>query len=134
MRVIWTPTEGERREWEFAPSQLRTVEAEAIENVGGSRWDNLDTFENLLIRGNRRARRAVLWILLRREKASLNFDTLDLQANEVTIDYWGETEKAWIRERMLAGVEDIDPEIRAVWVRVLGEDPTEADPKAEPSD
>lgn len=133
MKLVWAPEGGERREWEFTPRLLRTVDAEAIEDVGGARWEDLETFEALFRKGNRRALRAALWIVRRRDEPSLAFDSLDLRADEVRYDPWGEDERATIRERLLSGVE-VPPMVREVWVEVLGGDPTAGDPKAVPSD
>jgi len=133
VRLVWRPEGGERREWEFTPRLLRTVDAESLEAVGGRFWDDLETFEAYFRKGNRRALRAALWVMRRRDEPDLEFDSLDLRADEVAFDPWGDDEKAWIRERLLTG-EQPNPKIRAVWVEVLGEDPTAGSPKAEPND
>jgi hypothetical protein len=133
VRLIWTPEGGERREWEFTPRLLRTSEAEPLEAVGATIWEDLETFEALFRKGNRRALRAALWVMRRRDEPRLEFADLDLRADEVHFDPWGDDERTFIRERLLSGQEP-SPAVREVWVEVLGEDPTAGDPKAEPSD
>lgn len=123
MRLIWEPEGSDAREWQFTTRYLRTAEAEAIEGVGGRFWEDLDTFDMLFRRGNRRALRAALWIVRRRDEPGLTFESLDLRADEVKYDPWGEDEKTVLRERMLAG-EEMDPLTRVVAIEVLGEDPT----------
>jgi len=133
MRLIWRPDGGERHDWEFTPRLLRTVDAEALECVGGKHWEDLETFEAFFRKGNRRALRAALWVMRRRDEPGLEFDSLDLRADEVAFDPWGADEKQWIRERLLSGA-PVDAGTRAVWVEIIGEDPTAGSPKDEPRD
>ncbi len=133
MRLIWEPEGAERREWEFTPHKLRTVEVEDLESVGGTAWEDFDEFRRLFRKANRRALRAALWIVRRRDETGLRFDQLDLSASEVKIDEWGDDEKAELRELILSG-QLSQPEAIAWAVSVLGEDPRAGDPKGQPSD
>lgn len=133
MRLIWAPPQGERREWELDPSSLLTVDAEAIELLGGTAWEDFDEWRRLLGKGHRRALRAALWVLRRADEPELRFDALSVRADEIKFDPIGETEKARWRQRLIDG-QVSDPEVRAFMVRILGEDPTAGSGKDEPSD
>lgn len=130
MRLIYTPEDGEKREWLFAPMHLMTPESEAIEEVGGALWDNYDDFGVKFMNGNRRAYRAALWIMLRRENPSLRFAELSVRADEIDIDF-DDAEQARIREVMLADPDIDDQERERLLAEIRGEAP---DPKAEPDD
>lgn len=127
MLLIWEPPDAERKEFEFLPRKLTTADAEAIEMVGGDVWDNFDEFARLFNAGNRRALRAALWSMLRREQPLLRFESLSVGAYDITLDF-GEAEKAVIRDLLLSG-QEIDVEQRKVFVGWLGEDPLESGPK-----
>ena len=130
MRLSWQPEGAEPREFEFTPRRLRTVEVEDIEAVGGVMWEDFDRFRELLGRGNRRALRAALWVLRRRDEKDLRFDQLDLSAGEVKLDYWGTDERADLREQVLSGALSA-PDVIEWAISVLGEDPRSGDPKAQ---
>jgi hypothetical protein len=99
VRLIWTPEDGERREWSFRPMQLMTEDVEDIEVVGGRAWQSYDEFGELFMKGNRRAHRAALWVLLRRERPTLEFHNLQLRADEVQVDF-EEDEAAALRDQL----------------------------------
>lgn len=82
-KLIYAPEDGEQREWEFDPTKLMSVEAEAIEEVGGTQWDTYGAFLDKLNRGGAKAWRAALWIMLRRENPTLQFSHLVIRANEM---------------------------------------------------
>ena len=123
MIITYTPQEGEVRTWEFTPQLLMTPEAEAIESVGGTLWEDFDTFGQLFNKGNRRAYRAALWVLLRREDPSLRFETLSVGAMDIKLTL-GEFERERIRAVLTQG-DRIDPEQRRFFIDMLGEDPEE---------
>lgn len=133
MRIIHQPPGGERREWELDPDSLLTVDAEAVELLGGRTWEDFDEWKRLLRKGNRRAVRAALWVVRHHDEPKLTFESLSLRADEVKFNLVGETELARWRQRLIDG-EVSDPEVRAFMIEMLGEDPTAGDPKAEPSD
>jgi hypothetical protein len=101
VRLIWTPEDGEKREWSFRPMALMTEDVEAIEAVGGPAWASYDEFGELFMKGNRRAHRAALWILLRGERPALQFHQLRLRADEVRVDFEPD-EAAIIRDELRA--------------------------------
>lgn len=133
MRLIWTPPEGDPRDWEFDPDSLLTRDAEDIELSGGQSWEDFDEFKRLLRKGNRRALRAALWVLRRKDDPGLRFADLEVRADEIGFNLIGDTEKARMRQRLIDG-DVADGDVRAFFIEVLGEDPTAGGPKAEPND
>jgi hypothetical protein len=98
MIIKYSPEGEEPREFEFYPSKLLSVEAEAIENVGGNAWETFEEFGYKFIRGNVRAYRAALWIMLKRhENPKLKFQDLAFKMDEVSVDY-SKTELTNIKE------------------------------------
>jgi hypothetical protein len=134
VRLIWTPPEGEQREYAFRPYDLLSTDAEAIELVGDEAWTTYDEFVRLFRRGHRRALRAALWVLRRPDEPGLRFAQLNLRANEIKIqlddDELKET-RAAIREQ-IAQDEDLPDDVRADLLAAY-EDGEEGDPKARPS-
>lgn len=138
MRLIWTPPGGERREFDFQPLQIQSVEAEAIEDVGGRRWETYDEFGRLFMAGNRKAMRAALWIVRRREEPRLRFDDLTLRVDELHVDF-DDAETARLRAQIEQD-DDLDAEQREYLLEQLGDDPAdggaevgEPDPTVPPS-
>lgn len=86
MKLIYTPADGDRQEFIFRPMELFSFEAEKIEELGGSAWDTLEQFGDLFVRGNRKAWRAALWTMLRRENPKLKFVELVVQVRELNVE------------------------------------------------
>lgn len=98
MIIKFSPEGEEPKEFEFFPSKLLSVEAEAIENVGGDTWETFEEFGHKFIRGNVRAYRAALWIMLKRhENPKLRFQDLAFKMDEISVDY-SKTELTKIKE------------------------------------
>jgi hypothetical protein len=86
MLVIYEPVDGERQEFEYHPNELLSFDSEAIEDVGGPTWADYEEFGERLSSGNLKARRAILWIMLRRQNPKLRFSDLVVRVDEVNID------------------------------------------------
>lgn len=108
MLITYTPDDGEKQEYEFIPGKLLSPESEAIEEVGGYAWDSFEEFGVKFFKGNVRARRAALWIMMKRHNPRLKFEQLSFRANQVDVDY-SPKERQMILEAMLSDP-DIDPE------------------------
>jgi hypothetical protein len=130
VRLVWTPEEGEKREFSFRPNKLMSVEAELIESLGGEAWETFDEFGRLFMKGNRRAYRAALFVLLKRTEPGRKFRDLNLRADEIAVDY-EDDELAQILARVELD-DDIDPEQRELLIASLGEQASV--PKAQPSE
>jgi hypothetical protein len=103
MLIIYTPDGGDRQEFEFDPDSAWSFEAELIESVGRPLWVAYETdFLDLLREGNFTARKALLWVLLRRENPTLRFADLVVKTNEVVMGL-DKAERRVMRQRMAAG-------------------------------
>lgn len=129
MIVSYAPADGEARRWTFRPGEIESLEAEAIEEATG--WTFYE-FSDQLIRGFTRAKRAALWILLRREQPDLHLDDLNFRQVELFVGYEPE-EIAGLRASLESATTQLPPEERAAWLAAIAQtteitrDPAEAD-------
>lgn len=84
MLLIYRPEGADERQWTFDPQKLLSSEAEAIEKVTGLTYEE---FGQALVKGSAAARRALLWVYLKREDAPLRFSQVDVPVGSVGIDY-----------------------------------------------
>lgn len=82
-KLIYAPEDGERQQFDFDPIRLISIDAEAIEEVGGPQWDTYGEFIDKLQRGSQKAWRAALWIMLRQQNPTLQFTHLVVKVNEI---------------------------------------------------
>jgi len=107
------------RDWNVHPGKLLSPEVEAIEDVGASGWDTFDEWGQKFMKGNRRAYRALLWILLKRENPTLKFNEVSFSPDSVTWDFdAGEKEK--VIDAINAAGEELDEAQRHTLTEVLG--------------
>lgn len=83
MILTYEPDGEERQEWQVRLGKLRSMETEAIERVTGLDWGT--EYKQRLLQGNMRARRALLWTLLRRQHPKLQFADVDFADDEVVL-------------------------------------------------
>ena len=101
MLLVYKPDGAERREWEFDPDDAWSFEAEMIESVGP--WVSFTTdYLDLLRAGNTRAKRALLWVHLRRDKPDLRFVDVVFKDREVVLGP-DKAERKRLREQLEAG-------------------------------
>lgn len=81
---MYGPGDGEKREWIWKPRDAPSFEAEALEDASG--WD-FPEFLQRFIAGSTRARRALLWVLLRREHPGLRFEQVSFTMGELADEY-----------------------------------------------
>lgn len=90
MYVAYRPVGGaedetpEAQEFVFIPGKCSNFDAESIESETGWTWDE---FLMYLQKGSIKARRALLWILLRRVHRSIRFKDVRFTPAEVTVEY-----------------------------------------------
>lgn len=98
MYVTYAPEDGSPpREWDFDPGRIRASEAEVLERQFGGNWDE---FQLGVQAGNMRARRVMLWHLIRRDHPTLRFDDApDFFADELKVQFTSK-ELEPIRERL----------------------------------
>lgn len=96
MILVYTPDGGEAQRWEFRLGKLRSMEIEAIEKHTGMAYGS--EFREALLKGNGRARRALLWTFQRRAHPTIKFADVDFADDEVVLeqdrDEWAELRKA----------------------------------------
>lgn len=129
MRLIYTPEDGEKREFTFRPRQLMSPEAEALEDVGGDAWDSFDEFGMKFLKGNRRAYRAALWLMLKREEPTLRFRDLVVRVDEIEVEF-EDDESAQLREA-IAAEPNIDDDQRDALLEVMDRDRPKDTPTVE---
>lgn len=105
MLLIYRPEGADERRWTFSPDKLLSSEAEAIEKVTGLTYEE---FGQALIKGSMTARRALLWVHLKREEPTLRHSQIDVPVGAVGIDYEPHELQA-IRDR-LADSRDLSDE------------------------
>jgi hypothetical protein len=93
--------------FDFSPRLLETPDSEALESVGGDAWDTYEQFAELFFKGSLRARRAVLWIMLRKTDPHLRFQDVSFRTEQVTLGY-SPAEEAMLLDAMLQNP-DMDP-------------------------
>jgi hypothetical protein len=82
-RLTYQPPGGEFQSWDIDPDDFDNLEAESLEIVGGETWDSYGQWFFLMARGNMRAIRALLWMLLKRTNPDLDFNEVRFRTNEV---------------------------------------------------
>lgn len=98
MIVTYSPEDGESRRWEFDPDRVRQSEAEMVEKRYGRTYDQ---WRQAVIQGDSKARRVLLWHLLRREHHTLRYeDTPDFYTGELTVEF-SRGELLTIRDRVM---------------------------------
>ncbi|MFA7117119.1 MAG: hypothetical protein WC140_07835 [Bacteroidales bacterium] len=83
MIVTYSPAGQDNQVWTWDPGQVRAKDAELIEDKFGGTWDE---FNLQLLQGRMRARRVLLWHLLRSEHPTIRIDDIDFAASELTLD------------------------------------------------
>lgn len=82
MKIIYN---GET--YELRPDELTGLEAEAIEDAGGTQWQTFGEWVDRFYRGGWRPLKVALWVLLRRTKPELGFEELaNLKVSDVELD------------------------------------------------
>jgi hypothetical protein len=119
MLIRYRPDEGPPIEFDFVPGKLTSVDAEAVELVGGEAWGTFEEFGALFFRGSARARRAVLWLHLRTANPRLKFADVRLRPEQIDVDY-SAIERERILEVMLADP-DLDDEQRDNLRTIIGD-------------
>lgn len=85
MDVTYTPEGGAPQSWSFVAGRVPMSEAERIEAHAGCTWDEWIT---RLQSGAARARRVLLWHLMRRQHPSMRYeDTPDFMMSELVLEY-----------------------------------------------
>lgn len=85
MDITYTPEGQEPQVWSFNSGRVRTAEAEQIEARSGMKYEE---WAVAIQAGSARARRVLLWHLMRRDHPRLRFeDTPDFYMDELVLEY-----------------------------------------------
>lgn len=84
MKIIYTPADGDEQRWDWDPKAVRAKDAELIETKADATWDE---FQMQLLSGRMRARRVLLWFLLRKAHPTLKLDDVDFAAGELKAEH-----------------------------------------------
>lgn len=84
MIFTYAPEGADARKWTYVPSDLMSSEAEAIEKVTRL---NFDEFNTAMMKGSITARRALLWVLLKRTEPTLRHNQVDFPAGAVKLEF-----------------------------------------------
>lgn len=89
MRLIYRPTEGDPQEFAFDPFEVTAEEAEELEKpaISGGAWSSFDSWVQAYHENRHRARRAAVWLILRREDKHLAFDGFAPRAKQIGWKY-----------------------------------------------
>lgn len=84
MLLKYTPEGTEGRTWTFTPEKLLSSEAEAIEKATKMTYAE---FGVAIIKGSATARRALLWVYLKREEPTLKLASIDVPVGVIALEY-----------------------------------------------
>lgn len=93
MIVTYSPAGEMAQRWSYKAAELPSSEAEDIEEAVGLTFDE---WQQRLLRGAARARRALLWVLLKRDQPGLKFAELSFSMGELEVEF-DQEEKQRIR-------------------------------------
>jgi hypothetical protein len=98
MFVTYTPADGDEQRWEFDPGRVRQSEAEIVEKRYGATYDK---WRQAIVTGEAKARRVLLWHLLRRDHHTMRYeDTPDFYMDELVVTH-SHGELLTLRDRVL---------------------------------
>ncbi len=84
MIVTYTPKGQESQRFDYDAEEVRAKDAEKMEAASGIPWES---FGLLAMQGSMKARRVLLWHLLRQQHATLRLDDVDFASKEMKIEF-----------------------------------------------
>lgn len=84
MILIYRPEGQEERRWTFQPGRLKVADMEAIQKRTGMPYGT--EFKAKLLQGDVVARRALLWLMLRRDHPITRWEEVDFYDDELTLE------------------------------------------------
>jgi len=84
VKVVFTPTNGERREWPFTPDDIDVVDASFIKKQTHLRHGE---WKKALLEQDADALHGLLWVLLKGENPMLRWTDVRFRMNEVSFDF-----------------------------------------------
>lgn len=132
MLLIYRPEGAEERQWPFHPDKLMSSEAEALEKVTGLTYSE---FGMELVKGSARSRRALLWVMMKRENPTLRLNQIDPPVGSIGLDF--ETHELALMRKEVESDTDMSDDDRATILEELDKQIGDGDvdgPKAPASD
>ena len=83
MWIYYEPADQDKQEWWISLDDLGDVEAEMIEHRSGYPWAE---FHGKLLQGDIRARRSLLWTLLRRQHHTLRYEDVHFRTGQLRVE------------------------------------------------
>lgn len=97
MIVTYTPQGGDAQTWNYKQAELTSAEAELIEDATGL---TIDEFENELMKGRTKCKRALLWLHMRKNHPNLRFNEVEFKVGDMKTEFDRE-EKKILREQLM---------------------------------
>jgi hypothetical protein len=84
MWVTYRPDDQDEQEWWLHLDDIGDAEAEMIEARAGMDWEE---WKARLIKGSTKARRALLWALLRRQHLALRYEDVHFSSRTLLVEF-----------------------------------------------
>lgn len=85
MILRYTPAGGAPQRFDLSEVRFLTSEAETLERTTGMDWDDLCGRRLLVVKKSPTARRAILWVLLKRNDPALRYAKFDPAVGEIDV-------------------------------------------------
>ena len=99
MILKWTPAGQPEQEYSIIPGDIRSSDAERIEDVGNAVWETFWQWEHQFRMNKTRAMRAALWISRLPTEPALEFAQVDFARGEVWVE-WSNDERRTLRQEI----------------------------------
>lgn len=86
MKVIYKPEGQQPREWVFDPRRMRAIDAEGIERRWNGEPATIEGWRAAVLQGSARARRLLLWLMLRGDDPKIRFEDVNPYLGEIDVD------------------------------------------------
>lgn len=90
LRLTYAPKGGERQEFILDDSDMTSLQAETLEEIGGTAWETFMEWLDKFQRGSFKAWRAALWVCMQTRNPSLQFDAFQPAVSELEIENLGD--------------------------------------------
>jgi hypothetical protein len=133
LKFIYKPEDAAEQTWDFDPAKLHDVEAIEIEKRTGLTYSE---FGIQFMKGSILARKALLFVLMKRRAPTLRWEELQFAVGEVDVDFDPvEKRQILVELQKKAAAEGLDPDEQQVMDTYLAEGiGTDADPKSPTAD
>lgn len=85
MILRYTPKDGAPQLWDLSTVRFLSSEGETVERTIGVEWSDACSRNALVLRKSVTARRALLWVLLKRNQPALRYSAFDPAIDEIDV-------------------------------------------------